>query len=81
MDIRVLFGFGLGLVLASLLLLIFPPGRMNPGQIEDEARSMGMVYPHEILILNEGEKLETKDKNHFTEDEVTDIPLEETGEN
>ncbi|MDO9574591.1 MAG: hypothetical protein Q7I94_06315 [Candidatus Contubernalis sp.] len=70
MDVKVLFGFGLGLVLASLLLLLFPPGRMTPLQIEDAARSMGMVYSQEVLILKDEEALETEgEKNQSTGDE------------
>ncbi len=80
MDIRVFFGFGLGLVLASLLLLLFPSGRMNSSQIEDAARDMGMVYPQEVLTLQEREALETVEEGDQTGEEAGTRSAEEAGD-
>lgn len=50
---KVLLGFGLGLFVASLLFMVFKPGRLSDFQIEQRARQMGMVYKNEIVIINE----------------------------
>ncbi len=49
-------GFGLGLALASTLLILIPTGVLTDFQIESKARDLGMVYPQEVLVLQEREE-------------------------
>lgn len=50
-------GFGLGLTVAALLMLLWSPARLSDYQVEQKARELGMVYRHEVLpISGEGNK-------------------------
>lgn len=74
-------GLGLGLSIASLLLLLWPPERMTDYQIEKKAREMGMVYKQEVLVFKDdltggnitGETAEVPgEDNDFSGDETGD---------
>ena len=67
MDIKVVFGIGLGLTVAALLFIGWPPGKMDNYQIEQKARELGMVYKNEIIILREDYVEEIEDEQ--TEDD------------
>ena len=49
---KLLLGFGLGLTIASLLLILWPSGRMNDSQVEKRARELGMVYRQEVITFS-----------------------------
>lgn len=44
-------GFGLGLTVAALLMMLWSPGRLTKYQVEQKARELGMVYRHEVLSI------------------------------
>ncbi|MCR3921381.1 MAG: hypothetical protein NUK65_02550 [Firmicutes bacterium] len=46
-------GIGLGLTVASLLIILSSPEEMSHFQIEQKAREMGMVYKNDILIIRD----------------------------
>jgi len=41
-------GFGIGLLMAVLLMTLFSNGALSDYELEKEARDLGMVYPGEI---------------------------------
>ena len=62
-----LFGLGVGLVLASMLLTLTLPGKdISQEEVERKARELGMVYREEILVFNEEPELA---KENFSEEE------------
>lgn len=55
-----LFGVGLGFIIASFLMFLvgsFTP-KLSPAEIELAARELGMVYRYEVLALEEEEREE-----------------------
>jgi len=50
-----LLGFGLGLLLAALLVLLQGARPIPLAELERMAREQGMVYPHEVVPFAEEE--------------------------
>jgi len=48
-------GFGLGLLLAALLILLQGTKSIPEAEVERMAREQGMVYPQEVVPFVEGE--------------------------
>jgi hypothetical protein len=60
-----LFGLGLGLIIASLLILptLFKSSQPAKTEIERMARELGMVYREEVLVFPGEEKAQPEEKN------------------
>lgn len=59
-----LFGIGIGFIIASLLMFFAGPSvkKLSPAEIELAARELGMVYREEVLALEENsQKAEKQD--------------------
>jgi hypothetical protein len=49
-------GIGIGLVLASLIMMAITPGTVQKSEVEKKARALGMVYPDEVKALYDNSK-------------------------
>ena len=50
-------GIGIGIIISTTIMVGAKiEYQMSKSQIEDKARSMGMVYPDEVKVLNEKDK-------------------------
>ncbi|HZK34593.1 MAG TPA: hypothetical protein VFD33_04715 [Bacillota bacterium] len=58
---QLILGIGIGLVIASILLLPFKSKKPSPMEIEGMAREMGMVYEDEIKAISDVEKGENRE--------------------
>lgn len=52
LDRRVALGLGIGLVVASLLMLATAEGKVSREEIERRARELGMVYREEVVVVD-----------------------------
>lgn len=46
-------GIGIGLIIVSLIMILFPNVFMSDYKIEKRARELGMKYPDELRVLEE----------------------------
>jgi len=56
---HILLGFGLGLILSSLLWLAMSMQPPEPDRIERLARELGMVYPNEVVPFSGNVEVES----------------------
>ncbi len=49
--------FGIGLIISAILMNISYRATINLN-VEKKARALGMIYPHELRVMDEGGKSE-----------------------
>lgn len=53
-DRKLLMGIGIGIIIATAVMIGTKVNyQMSKSQIEDKARSMGMIYPQEVKVIND----------------------------
>jgi predicted small secreted protein len=53
LDKRIVLGIGIGLTIASILMLAFPKPKISEAEILKMARDRGMIYKDEVKSIYE----------------------------